>query len=134
MQCQVAIKRVYLLGILGVLLLVAILLYFSFNPEQGLLFPKCPFNEYLGIYCSGCGTQRAIHDLLHFRFVEAMSHNFLLLPAFLAIIHHFLVKWKVIKGKSLLSYRYAPLIVLAIVLIFMLLRNLPIAPFTHLAP
>ena len=119
---------------LGVLSVVAILLYFSFNPERGLLFPKCPFNQYLGIYCSGCGSQRAIHDLLHFRIGDAISHNLLLLPALFVLLHHALVKFGVLKGRSLLDYRYSPLILLAIVVLFMFLRNLKMYPFEYLAP
>ncbi|WP_420319873.1 DUF2752 domain-containing protein [Flagellimonas sp.] len=118
---------------MGVLSVLAILLYFSFNPENGL-FPKCPFYNYAGIYCSGCGAQRAIHDLLHFKFVDALSHNFLMLPAIVVIGHHVVVKMGFYKGRSLLSYRYAPLAILIVVLLFMVLRNLRFFPFEYLAP
>ncbi|MEX0314772.1 MAG: DUF2752 domain-containing protein [Allomuricauda sp.] len=133
---EVATKKKYILIALGVLSILAILLYFyvSFNPEKGFLFPKCPFNAYLGIHCSGCGTQRAIHDLLHLRITDAMSHNILLFPAILVILQHILVKTEILKGRSLLSYRYTPLIILVVVLLFMLLRNLKFYPFEHLAP
>ena len=126
-------KSVLLIG-LGVLSVLAILLYFSFNPEKGLFFPKCPSYQYLGIYCSGCGSQRAIHDLLHFRFGEAVSHNLLLIPALFVLVQHGLVKVKVLKTKSFLNYRYAPITVLVIVLLFMFLRNLKMYPFEYLAP
>ncbi|MGX1929468.1 DUF2752 domain-containing protein [Flagellimonas sp. 2504JD4-2] len=130
----VTTKKKYLIAILGVLSVSAILLYFSFNPENGLLFPKCPFHEYGGIYCSGCGTQRAIHDLLHLRIGDALSHNLLLIPSILVILHHLVVKAGLIKGRSLLSHRYAPIIVLVIVVLFMVLRNLKFYPFEYLAP
>ncbi|WP_422861496.1 DUF2752 domain-containing protein [Flagellimonas sp. W118] len=127
-------KKKYLVIILGVLSFLAILLYFSFNPENGLLFPKCPFYNYAGIYCSGCGTQRAIHDLLHLRFLEAFSHNVLLFPSVFVILQHLTVKSGIVKGRSLLSYRYTPMVILIIVLLFMLLRNLRFYPFEYLAP
>lgn len=119
---------------MGVLSIVAILLYFFFNPDDGLFFPKCPFYQYAGIYCSGCGSQRAIHDLLHLRIGKAMDHNLLLFPALLVIVQHLLVKFSYLNGKSFLNYRYAPLIVLVVVLLFMFLRNLEIPPFQYLAP
>lgn len=128
------IKKLYIIIGLGVLSILAILLYFLFNPESGFLFPKCPVHKYMGIHCSGCGTQRAIHDLLHLRIGEAISHNALLLPAALVILQHALVELKWIKGPSLINYRYAPLVLLGIVILFMVLRNLPIYPFTYLAP
>jgi hypothetical protein len=130
---QGATKKILVVG-LGVLSVVAILLYFSFNPENGLLFPKCPIHQYLGIYCSGCGSQRAIHDLLHLRIGDAIGHNALLLPALFVILQHLLIKAGVLKGKSLLGYRYAPLVLLAVVLLFMVLRNLKLYPFELLAP
>lgn len=126
-------KPIVLLG-LGVLSVMAVLLYFSFNPEKGLFFPKCPSYQYLGIYCSGCGSQRAIHDLLHLRLGDAMSHNVLLLPALFVIAQHGLVKTGILKTRSFLNYRFAPIIVLVIVLLFMFLRNLNMAPFAYLAP
>lgn len=126
-------KKKYLIAILGVLSFVAILLYFFFNPENGL-FPKCPFNNYLSIYCSGCGTQRAIHDLLHLRILDALGHNFLLLPAILVILQHVVVKIGIYKGQSLLTHRHAPLAILIVVLLFMVLRNLRMFPFEYLAP
>ncbi len=119
---------------MGVLSALAILLYFFFNPDQGLLFPKCPFNQMLGINCAGCGSQRAIHDLLHFRITEAIGHNLLLIPAFFLIIQHILVKYRILKGTSIIHYRYAPVIILSIIVLFMVLRNIPGLPFEYLAP
>lgn len=128
-------KKPYaLITLLGVLSALAILLYFSFNPERGLLFPKCPFNQMLGIHCAGCGSQRAIHDLLHFRITDAISHNVLLLPAFFVVSQHLLTKIGILKGTSLLHYRYAPAIILLIIVLFMVLRNIPGYPFEYLAP
>lgn len=129
-----AIKKISVIAFLGVLSILAILLYFSFNPERGLLFPKCPFNTYLGIYCSGCGSQRAIHDLLHLRIKDAISHNLLFLPALFVIGQHLTTKLGILKRESLLNYRYSPLIILGVVLLFMVLRNLKGFPFEYLAP
>lgn len=119
---------------MGVLSALAILLYFFFNPERGLLFPKCPFNQMLGIHCAGCGSQRAIHDLLHFRIVEAIGHNVLLIPAVVLVTQHILAKNGILKATSLLHYRYAPAIILLIIVLFMFCRNIPGKPFEYLAP
>ena len=131
---QAVTKKIGLFAGIGVLSSLTVLLYFSLNLENGLFFPKCPVHHTMGIYCSGCGSQRAIHDLLHLRIGESISHNLLLIPAILVIAQHTLVKFQVLKGKSFLSRRYSPLIVLGIVLLFMLLRNLPFYPFNVLAP
>lgn len=66
--------------ILGSILLcvLAVWIYSQFNPEQYAFFPKCPFLQLTGWECPGCGSQRAIHDLLHGEIVSAFCHNALL--------------------------------------------------------
>ena len=119
--------------VLGVLFFLAVLLFFSHNPETHYFFPKCPVEQHLGIYCSGCGSQRAIHDLLHFRIGEVFDHNFLFIPFLLIVSQHVLSKTGFIKSRSLLTYRYAPVILLLVITLFMVFRNLK-GPFEYLAP
>nr|WP_298999448.1 DUF2752 domain-containing protein [uncultured Allomuricauda sp.] len=118
----------------GVLLILAVLLFFSYNPETNLFFPKCPVEQYMGIYCSGCGSQRAAHDLLHFRIVEVFGHNFLFLPFLALVMQHVLSKTGIISSKSLIGYRYAPIAILVVIVVFTVLRNLKGIPFEYLAP
>lgn len=37
--------------------------------------PRCWFNALTGLQCPGCGSQRAIHALLHGRVAEAWHYN-----------------------------------------------------------
>lgn len=120
--------------LIGVLIVLTVLLYFWANPNGQLFFPKCPIYQHLGIYCSGCGSQRAIHDLLHFRFNDAISHNLLLIPALLLILIEFGMRFLYPEKKSIFYYRKTPLIVLAILILFTILRNIRSAPFEFLAP
>lgn len=58
---------------------VVVLFYlYSVDPEQGG-FLACPFRYLTGLLCPGCGSQRALHDLLHGRVLDAFAHNALLL-------------------------------------------------------
>jgi len=50
------------------------------DPEKGG-FLSCPFRLLTGLLCPGCGSQRAVHDLLHLRIGEAFAHNGLLVVA-----------------------------------------------------
>lgn len=126
-------KKVGFISI-GVLFLGAVLLLFSHNPEVHYFFPKCPVKHHLGIYCSGCGSQRAAHDLLHLRIRDVFDHNFLFLPFLLLVIQHVLATTGLLFKKSLISYRYAPIVLLIVIVSFMILRNLKGVPFEYLAP
>jgi len=60
-------------------LIAGCIIYFTYNPVESVLFPKCPFQLLTGLKCPGCGSQRTIHALLHLDFYAAFRHNALLL-------------------------------------------------------
>ena len=66
------------------ILATAALLYF-FAPAKYSFYPQCPFHAITGLNCPGCGSLRAMHQLLHGNFQQALVLNPLaicLLPAF----------------------------------------------------
>lgn len=63
----------------GIVLAGAI--YFYFNPANTHLFPKCPFLSITGFKCPGCGSQRAVHALLHLDISSAFFYNALLVAS-----------------------------------------------------
>ncbi|MDR2065262.1 MAG: DUF2752 domain-containing protein [Prevotellaceae bacterium] len=52
-----------------------VIAYFSYNPEKTAFFPPCPFYKLTGLKCPGCGSQRAIHSLLHLDVKQAFFYN-----------------------------------------------------------
>ena len=52
----------------------AVCIYAKFDPET-TPFPKCPFYWATGLKCPGCGSQRALHQLLHLRVGAAFGYN-----------------------------------------------------------
>lgn len=46
------------------IILLGIILFFV-DPEYSAFIPKCPFRWFTGFDCPACGSQRAIHQLLH---------------------------------------------------------------------
>ena len=62
-----------------IILIVGSVVYFNYDPEESVLFPKCPFQLLTGLECPGCGSQRAIHALLHLDIRSAFHHNALLI-------------------------------------------------------
>ncbi len=61
----------------GVAALFYALRLYTIDPEMGG-FLGCPFRLLTGLLCPGCGSQRALHDLMHLRLSAAFDHNALL--------------------------------------------------------
>src|SRR5258708_976408 len=48
---------------------------FLFNPSEWGFYPFCFFYRTTGLLCPGCGSLRAMHQLLHGHFVAALHFN-----------------------------------------------------------
>lgn len=111
--------------------------FLSWNaPGQSQWLPGCWFTGLTGILCPGCGVTRAAHALVHGQIATALSMNALMPIAGLAGAMAWLDEglgrregWK----RAMDMVRDAR--VWAVLVIgFMVLRNLPWAPFSWLAP
>lgn len=61
---------------IGILLLVvAAVVYYLFEPSADSFYPRCVFLSWTGYPCAGCGMQRAIHSLLHLDVAAALRYN-----------------------------------------------------------
>lgn len=69
--------KLWRIGVVAAVL-TAGLIYFFFDPVSSGLFPRCPFLVLTGLKCPGCGSQRAVHALLHLDIVSAVRYNALL--------------------------------------------------------
>ncbi len=108
---------------------VVLAILFLYDPSQGALFPKCPFLLLTGYKCPGCGSQRALHALLHGEVKASLGFNALLVLSLPYVITGFWLEWLGGKqGFPNFSRRFfgpgAAKIWLAIVLAWWLLRNL----------
>ena len=124
------------LGLVAILVTGAVL--FLFNPTQYGLYPACPLHKLTGLSCPGCGSLRALHQLGHGHFAEALRLNPPLMIAlpFLAWILLQRIALEIgFRSWPTLSWpRRRGWLVVAGVLLFSLLRNLPFEPFSRLAP
>jgi len=79
-----------------------------------------------------------VHSLLHFRFADAFQHNMLLFPAGVFVVYHlarpFMNRFFGILLPDFLYRKNTPWIILIIVVLFWVLRNIPLVPFSWLAP
>ena len=89
--------------------------------------PKCMVYQNTGLYCPGCGCTRALSALLHGDLKASLHNNLLLIPASLtaAIL---------IVKPGITLRRPVAIAIVVIIVAFTVLRNIPCAPFTALAP
>ena len=125
--------------IIGVLALLGMLsLYVFWNPTETNLFPSCPVYAATGIYCPGCGSQRAAHKILNGNIIEGVRHNYMIvLLAMVLLYQGFVYVMNDMLGKkipNLLHKSKVTISILIIVILFWVLRNIDLFPFSELAP
>lgn len=136
---QVLTNKYVLSALLVLSILGGFLLLYTYNPAYNEYFLQCPFHYITGLYCPGCGSQRALHQLIHFNFIGAFRYNPLLIIALPFVFYSLSLTLHNIFFKTAYRFKlfYKNWFVFGffgLVLIFWLLRNLPFFPFNHLAP
>ena len=116
----------------------AVLALWWFDPRQFAL-PLCTFHNLTGLHCPGCGATRATHELLHGEWLSAVRHNalwVLTMPLVLYVAasqtRRFL--WGRALPSGFLTRRWFLVALVALVLTFGVLRNIPVYPCVLLAP
>ena len=120
------------------LVVVGLLLLRIYDPATSTIFPPCPIHFLTGWYCPGCGSLRAIHQLLHgnVRTAWAMNPLSVLLFPFLA---YGLASEAMLyaRGGTLPQFTLSGAWIRALcatIVLFGVARNLPFHPFDLLAP
>jgi Protein of unknown function (DUF2752) len=109
-----------------------------FDPATSGIFPPCPVRYLTGWYCPGCGSLRAIHQLLHGNLRAAWAMNPLTV-VLLPFLSYGLVSSALfeLRGREL-PQPFLPAVwiraLCAAILLFGIARNLPMHPFDLLAP
>lgn len=114
--------------LLAVVALAITAYYFFINPAKTLFGFQCLFYRTIGLYCPGCGGQRAFHALLHGNFQQAFDFNlliFFILPLVGIKFFEEIFEKKIMP--AFLFSRQFLIILLAFVVIFTFIRNL--SPF-----
>ena len=115
------------------------IVYFFYNPSENYFFIPCPFNYITGFFCPGCGSQRAIHLLLHGDVYGAFRFNPLMvltLPILIYGVGITIANW-IFGTRYRFMLFYSKLFVFGyfgVAILYWVLRNLPIYPFHLLAP
>ena len=103
-------------------------LYYFFDPSKERFFIACPLKTLTGYECAGCGSQRALHALLHFEWIKALRLNalfvlMLFLVGIYGLIRSFADKQYLRKMNGIIFDKKTIIIFLIIILIFSVLKN-----------
>ena len=131
--------KVLIITTIVIVLGLMLSLYFFYDPtKHGSPFPKCPFHQLTGLHCPGCGSQRAINKILNGNILEGIRHNYLIVLASFVIgyqLVYFLITNYTSKTMTNLFHNTkVTRLILVLVILFWLLRNIPVFPLTELAP
>jgi hypothetical protein len=122
---------------LGGLAASGLAVLFLFDPAQHGFYPRCALYRTTGLLCPGCGTLRAMHQLLHGQVAAAMHYN--------ALVVCSVPLWAWLGARlAMLRWRNQPTKVavrpiwlwggLVAIVAFGILRNMPFAQVAWLAP
>jgi hypothetical protein len=111
---------------------------FVFDPARYAWYPACPLHSFTGLSCPGCGTTRALHQLLHGHFLAALRLNalaVLALPVAAVVCVIDFLRSGSARRPLLASLNPAWMwISLGMIVAFGIVRNLPVPPFNQLTP
>ena len=120
-------RRSLVMALVALVLLAFGFIYFAMDPSSSSLFPQCVFLSLSGYKCPGCGSQRAIHALLHGHVVEAFKFNALLLISIPWLAFCLFAETQRVRNPRLYVRLNPPLLMwlfLALVVIWWVLRNI----------
>ena len=132
-------KRIAIVVGSSLLFILLLLIYYNYNPTQYTFFLTCPFKSLTGYHCAGCGSQRAIHHLLHFRLYSAFRLNPFMVISLPLVFYGVGTKIYnyIFQKEHRVQLFYKPWFIygyFAVAIVYWVLRNIPYAPFSYLAP
>jgi hypothetical protein len=115
----------------------AALFLFAVDPVRSGVYPPCLFHALTGLYCPGCGSARALNQLLHGHVAAAFGLN----PAatlFVPVLGYVYLTSaaRVMMGRPRQAVFISSAwiwLVLATVVAYWVARNIPVYPFQALA-
>lgn len=121
-----SLKRFFFIAITVTFISGCFYIYYSYNPSNTALFPKCPSKVVTSYDCPGCGSQRAIHAILHGDFKTAWDLNallFFLIPYIILVLSMEHTSMIPIKYRKYLIGKWPILILLMSIIVFTIYRN-----------
>ena len=125
-------------GMWAALIILGCFVLFLIPPGGKSIYPVCYFHALTGLYCPTCGGTRPMYHLLHGHSAKAFANNplfVILIPPLLFLgfneVRYALTgkKWRIPQPKIGWTW-----FLLALLILFGILRNIPVYPFTLLVP
>ena len=119
------IKKAVIIVVVTLSAFFVVLLYKTHDPAEEV-FPKCPFFVFTGLKCPGCGSQRAVHQLLCLHVGEAFRQNACLVSFLPIILFLFLADCFREKCPKLYMASRSPILsygIVAVILLWWIVRN-----------
>ncbi|MFV0141811.1 MULTISPECIES: DUF2752 domain-containing protein [Empedobacter] len=133
------IKRILVYGLATLLPILVIVYFYSYYSNQSPFSIKCMFHEITGLWCPGCGGQRAFSLLVNGHFLQSLRYN-LILPfaLYICVQLYYAIVGNIFLGKPMSGKLHLPESFarnfLIFLLVYSILRNIPLSPFIYLAP
>ncbi len=115
------------------LIIIGVSVIYLCDPSKFDFYPRCLFHDITGLYCPGCGSLRAFHQLLHGNIRTAFSYNPLFV-VFVPVSVVFAALYMNSSSRKMFESRLWIWLFLIIVICYWILRNIPAYPFDYLKP
>ncbi len=109
---------------------VIVILYSGLSPVP-IALPQCPLYSLTGLHCPGCGSQRAVSRLFQGDLSGVFSAHPLFIPGVVLCTFLYLTRKRDWAWHKNNTFIYG---ILAVLVAFFIMRNIPRYPFTLLAP
>ena len=124
--------------VVGLIALTGVAVLLTFDPRTSNVYPTCPFLGLTGCYCPGCGTLRSLSRLLHGDFGGALGFNLIAVLSLPFIVYSYsagvLRAFRFPAPVPVFLHSYWIWSLLAAIIAFWALRNVPIGSLNLLAP
>ncbi len=125
-------------AIAGLVALGAAAMLYVLDPREPGNYPVCPFLGLTGYHCPGCGSLRAMYQLLHGSPLNALGYNPLTILSLPFLAYAFIVGGlRAFRAPAPAPLFIHPKLIWALffgIAAFWVLRNVPIQPLSILAP
>lgn len=126
--------KISIVIILSIIVICALIyIKFFYNIEEGF---ECVTYKHFGILCMGCGSTRQLYYLLNGDLKSAITYNIgaiIIYPAY-TYLYYLILRWGLFDKKIKTKQAYILAIIAGILLLYMILRNIPIRAFAAFRP